>query len=66
MNQHTVLEQIQTAQNGSERPFKVLLMKNDEIVSSEKYATEHLAWASGENWKMLNPNYDYVIEIIAE
>ncbi len=62
--QKEILETIQTAQHGSARPFKVLLTKDGETVTTERFATEHLAWASGENWKMLNPKYDYVIEIL--
>lgn len=58
-----ILETIQTAQHGTERPFTLILL--DDIgapVKVERFATHHLAWGSGENWKMLNPKYSYRIE----
>ena len=61
IRQNQMLEAIQTAQYGTQRPYLVVLKNNDFKVSSKRFATRHLAWAHGENWKMLNTNYDYLI-----
>lgn len=52
--------------HGKAKPFEVLLIKNGSIVWSEKHQTHHLAWASGENWKLLNSENTYAIREAAE
>jgi len=57
--QNQVLEAIQKAQNGTGRPFRCYAYKKGNIYLKKDFATHHLAWAYGENWKMLNSDHDY-------
>lgn len=59
--QREVIEKIQTEQHGTERPFRCIRYSAANYAGHADFATHHLAWADGENWKGLNTNHSYQI-----
>ena len=62
----SIANQVIEKAHGKAKPFELLLLKNGSIVWSEKHQTHHLAWASGENWKLLNQENTYAIREAAQ
>ena len=44
---------------GTAKEYVSILIKDGKRHIHSKHPTEQLAWAAGENWKMLNPSNDY-------
>ena len=56
-----ILEHILDEAEGTEKPFAVELLTDGVVTIKKYFQTRRLAWAYGENWKMLSGHYDYRI-----
>ncbi len=53
--QSLTLDQIQTAQHETERPFVARMYRNDSYAYSQSFATHALAWAACQEWNSKSP-----------